>query len=143
MRDALCGCRPRGISWAFRPPSPLFLACPLLSSTLAAPAHRASRPSPQTTGLGGRLNECCGETARPALDSVPGCITAIDAFNQDKSATRAGCKLPNPGPGATSKVCNNYSSAFSKSAASETCLRGFCASNEKTFGRRLRSHGNY
>ncbi|GBF89215.1 hypothetical protein Rsub_01932 [Raphidocelis subcapitata] len=80
-----------------------------------------------------RLNACCGESG-PAPSGTVGqaCINDVNAFNQDKSAignTCAASELPQGGPGVTQKVCNDYSTAFSKATATQFCEQGFCSTS--------------
>jgi hypothetical protein len=111
---------------------------PLLAR--AGPAPSSLR---QTSGLSqARLTECCGPDARPPAASMAGCITDINAWNQDKTAVAPTCAavpLPAGGPGATNTPCGAYSSAV-KSPKNE-CEKAFCAMPTTTFGRRLRADG--
>ncbi|GBF94905.1 hypothetical protein Rsub_08148 [Raphidocelis subcapitata] len=88
-----------------------------------------------------RLFACCGESGpAPSAAAVQACINDVDGFNQDKNAlgnTCAASELPQGGPGLTQKVCNDYSTAFSKATATQFCVQGFCStSSTGVWGRR-------
>ncbi|GBF94906.1 hypothetical protein Rsub_08149 [Raphidocelis subcapitata] len=90
--------------------------------------------------MAARVNLLITSKCGNASNCFRACINDVDGFNQDKNAlgnTCAASELPQGGPGLTQKVCNDYSTAFSKATATQFCVQGFCfTSSTGGWGRR-------